>query len=87
MLRRPISIRILTLNGAKTLTLKDIVLYRAFAETEGGAVRSFGNLYVTNSKFISNRSNAGEAPFIPTDLLTLTTVSLARTLAQRAARS
>jgi CSLREA domain-containing protein len=51
--------RIFTVNGGKTLTLDGLTLRRAFAESEGGAIRSFGSLYVNNSKFVNNHANAG----------------------------
>lgn len=51
--------RIFTVNGSKSLTLKDITLTEALTTDEGGAIRNFGTLYVSNCKFIFNRSNAG----------------------------
>jgi CSLREA domain-containing protein len=51
--------RILTLNGGTSLTLNDLALVNAYAGTEGGAIRSFGTLYVNDSTFISNRANPG----------------------------
>ncbi len=53
------SYRIFTVNGGKTLTLNALVLTRAFAESEGGAVRSFGSLYVAATTFVDNHANAG----------------------------
>jgi len=53
------SYRILTVNVGKTLTLNDVVLYRAFAANEGGAIRSFGSLYVNDSTFVDNQANSG----------------------------
>jgi CSLREA domain-containing protein len=53
------SYRIFTVNGGKSLTLNDVVLYGAYAATEGGAIRSFGSLYVNNSRFINNHANSG----------------------------
>src|SRR6185503_16569822 len=51
--------RIFTVNGGKTLTLHDLVLRQAFAESEGGAISNFGTLYVNNSTFLENHANAG----------------------------
>lgn len=51
--------RILTVNGGKALTLKDINLIFANATTEGGAIRNFGTLYVTNSNFLNNHADPG----------------------------
>lgn len=51
--------RIFTVNGGKTLTLKDITLTLAHSDTEGAAIRSFGSLYITNTKFVDNQANAG----------------------------
>jgi CSLREA domain-containing protein len=54
------SYRMFTVNGTKTLTLNDLVLYHAFADSgEGGAVRNFGTLYVNRSTFLDNHANAG----------------------------
>lgn len=51
--------RILTVNGGKTLTLKDINLIFANATTEGGAIRNFGTLYATNVNFLNNHADPG----------------------------
>ncbi len=51
--------RMFNISSGKTFILSDMQLFHGFAIYEGGAIRNFGTLYVTNVQFVNNSSNAG----------------------------